>query len=162
MDLLTCLQDDHDTIRKYLQLLDETDDFQARRNLFADLFVAVRAHFRAEQAAVYSRCMNIKNSDANGMALDGYEDHRLLEDFVQKIRVADTEYLWNMRVKTFCQILELHLASEESDFFPELRRFLTSSERQRAAVLYLQTKKYEENMAGFESTALMDRQNYLN
>lgn len=160
MDIITCLKDDHDIIRKFMQQLESAEDFASRKHIFSELFVAVRSHFRAEETALYARCLNLKSLETNELALDGYEDHHLLEDFVYKIKTAENEDLWNTRVKTFCQILELHLAAEESDFFPELKNYFSPIDLQKAAVTYLQTKKSEEIEAGQDFG--LEKRTYLN
>lgn len=144
MDLISCLKDDHESIHKLISNLDRQDDVKLKRQTFVELLIVVRMHMRAEESAVYAKCLKVKNAETNEMAIEGYDDHRLLEDYVYKIKASPSDEVWVSRVNTYCQILQLHIAVEETDFFPEIKERLSDFELQQSAILYLQAKKTQE------------------
>lgn len=144
MELIDCLISDHDIIRKFISELDSTDNNKIKNKIFIELLVFLRAHFRAEEMAVYSKSLKASNYEINEMTLDGYEEHHLLEDLIYRIKNAEKDdQLWISRIKDFCQVLDLHLSSEETDFFPELKNYFNRVDLDKAAIIYLKNKKAE-------------------
>ena len=144
MDLVSSLKDDHEIIRKLIQELESAENLAIKNKIFTEMLVFVKAHFRAEEMALYSRSLRSPILELNEIALDGYEEHHLLEDLVYDIKIAQqNNSLWLAGVKEFCQILDLHLASEEADYFPELENYFTKVELDRATVVYMKSKKSE-------------------
>lgn len=144
MDLIDCLINDHKIIRKFILELDSTENYKIKNKIFIELLIFLRAHFRAEEIAVYSKSLKSLSYEMNEMALDGYEEHHLLEDLVYRIKNAEKDdQQWLSRIKDFCQILELHLDSEETDYFPELKNNLDRVDLDKAVIIYLKNKKAE-------------------
>ncbi len=144
MDLVSLLKDDHEIIRKFIQEIESSDSLPIKAKIFSEMLIFVRAHFRAEETALYAKSLRSAAYELNDLALDGYEEHHLLDDLVYRIRSARSEDpLWLSRVSDYCQILDLHLVGEEADFFPELKNYFTGTELDRAAVVYLKAKKSE-------------------
>lgn len=144
MNLISSLQDDHDIIRKFIQEIESSESLPIKARIFTEMLIFVRAHFRAEETALYSKSLRSSVYELNDLALDGYEEHHLLDDLIYRIRNAKADdALWLSRVKDYCQILDLHIVGEEVDFFPELKNYFTETELDRAAVVYLKTKKSE-------------------
>lgn len=144
MDLVSSLKDDHQIIRKFIQEIEGSDSLPIKAKVFSEMLIFVRAHFRAEESSLYVKCLRSAVYELNDLALDGYEEHHLLDDLVYRIKGAKTgDPLWHSKVTDYCQILDLHLAGEEADLFPELKNFFTGTELDRAAVAYLKAKKFE-------------------
>lgn len=144
MDLVSLLKDDHEIIRKFIQEVESSESLPIKTKIFSEMLIFVRAHFRAEETALYAKSLRSAVYELNDLALDGYEEHHLLDDLVYRIKSARAEDpLWLSRVSDYCQILDLHLVGEEADFFPELKNYLTGTELDRAAVVYLKAKKSE-------------------
>lgn len=144
MDLVSSLKDDHEIIRKFIQEIEASDSLPIKAKIFSEMLIFVRAHFRAEETALYAKSLRSAVYELNDLALDGYEEHHLLDDLVYRIKGVRTEDpIWHSRVTDYCQILDLHLVGEEADFFPELNNCFTGTELDRAAVVYLKAKKSE-------------------
>jgi hemerythrin superfamily protein len=162
MELVTYLKNDHDEIRSIINELETIDDISRQKKIFAQLLVFMRAHFRAEEISVYSKSLRITNMEMNELALNGYEEHHLLEDFIYKIKTTRDPQLWQDQVRSFCQILRLHLTVEEADYFPELKNHFSDIDLDKAAVLYLKTKKSEENEAQQNQSFIFETRDQLN
>lgn len=149
MDLVSFLQDDHDIIRKFIYELGATETLPVKKKIFSEMLIFIKAHFRAEEMALYSKSLRTTIYELNEMALDGYEEHHLLEDMVYKLKnlTSYDEDLWLATTKDFCQILDLHLAGEEADFYPELKNYFSQIGLDKAAVIYLKAKKSELTLA---------------
>ncbi len=148
MDIVSALTDDHDVIRKFIQELELAESLPIKNKIFTEMLIFVQAHFRSEETSLYSKSLRSPFYEMNEFALDGYEEHHLLDDLVYRIKNAKhDDTLWLSRVKDFCQILDLHLAGEEADFFPDLKNYFTPVELAKAAVVYLKCKKSEITLA---------------
>lgn len=144
MDLVSSLKDDHEIIRKFIHEIESSDSLPVKAKIFSEMLIFVRAHFRAEETALYAKSLRSAVYELNDLALDGYEEHHLLDDLVYRIKgVRLEDPAWHSRVSDYCQILDLHLVGEEADFFPELKNYYTGTELDRAAVVYLKARKSE-------------------
>lgn len=143
MDLINYLKQDHDTIRILMHEADLTDDLKIKKVIFNELSQFLRTHFRAEELILYSKSLSLKMNEVNKVILDLYEEHRFIEDFIFKINSSDEEDIWKTRLKIFLQIVEINFDSKESDYFTYLRKHLSESELEQAAILYLKAKKFE-------------------
>lgn len=157
MDLVSSLKDDHEIIRKFIQEIESEESMAIKNKIFTEMLIFVRAHFRAEELALYSKSLKSTNYEINELGLDGYEEHHLLEDLVYRIRNAKSgDSVWLSRVKDYCQILDLHMAGEEADYFPELKNYFTEAELEKAAVVYLKSRKSEITLAEQDQTRRFD------
>lgn len=148
MDLVSSLKDDHEIIRKFIQELESEESLVIKNKIFTEMLIFVRAHFRAEEVALYSKSLRSANYEINELGLDGYEEHHLLEDLVYRIKNTRFDNsVWLARVKDYCQILDLHMSGEEADYFSELKNYFTDSELEKAAVIYLKSRKSEIALA---------------
>lgn len=148
MDLVSSLKDDHEIVRKFIQELESEESLAIKHKIFAEMLIFVRAHLRAEEMALYSKSLRSTNYEISELGLDGYEEHHLLEDLVYRIKNARSDdSVWLVRVKDYCQILDLHMAGEEADYFPELKNYFTDAEMDRAAIVYLKSRKSEITLA---------------
>ena len=111
---------------------------------FLELEQVVGAQFRAQELAVYSTSLKKNSQSLSEMAIKGFEEHNLFDDLAYKIKYENNFDQWLAQVKIFCQILEMHLSEEENDYFPEIKKFFSAVELDRAAVQYLKIKKSEQ------------------
>lgn len=144
MELIDYLKEDHDAIRLLIHEIDMDGDMGRKKRIFTELNVLLRAHFRAEELVLYSKSLKIKDPEIDKIALDIYEEHRFLEDFIYKIQSSENEEIWKTRVRIFFQILEINLDTKEGGYFVELRKRFSALQLAQAAVLYLKAKKFEE------------------
>lgn len=158
MNLISYLKEDHERIHKLISKLEQDEDIKKKRQTFTELLIVVRIHMRAEESAVYAKCLKLKEPETSEMAIEGYDDHQLLEDYIYKIRASPNDDVWLSRVTTYCQILQLHIAVEESDFFGEIRSLFSDFDMQQAEILYLQAKKsHELELRGAEAFGFSKR-----
>lgn len=149
MDLLTYINDDHEIIQKFIKDIDATENLKIKDKIFNEMIVFMKAYFRAIEASLYTKSLRTNIFELTELALDGYEEHHLLEDLIYRINNNKKEEDLKLnRMKDFCQILDLHLTAESTDYYPELKSFFTSIELEKIAVSYLKTKKLE--LASYE------------
>lgn len=148
MDLVSYLKEDHESLRKFIQEVESADNSKVKEKIFSEMCIFLHAYFRAVETSVYARCLKLNIFELNELALDGYEEHHLIEDLIYRIKdCRNEEALWITRLHDFCKILDLHLAAETADYYPELKNHFSFIELERAAVIYLKTKKSELNAA---------------
>lgn len=148
MELIDYLKDDHNIIRKFIKEFKSEENIKIKHKIYTELIIFLLAHFRAEETAVYSRSLKSFIREANELALDGYEEHHLLEDLIFRIKnYKNDDPLWLWQIEEFFQILDMHLSAEEADYFSELKSHFTAIEIDRVTVIYLKVKKFELALA---------------
>ena len=141
MELISYLKADQKNIRRLLKDMDSSESIQLKRELFNELSDLLDAHFKAEELAVYTS--SLKKPMLSDFAIKGFEEHNLLEDLLCKIKFSNDQDFWESQLNVFCQVLDMHLKEEETEFFPQIKKNYKAVESDRAAVLYLKIKKSE-------------------
>ena len=166
MELAGYIYDDHEVIRKFIQEIESAENVKIKNKIFTEMLPFLHAYFQAIETALYSKSLSSNIYELNELALDGYEEHHLIEDLVYRIRNSKKdEVLWLSRINDFCQILDLHLSAEEVDYYAEIKNYFTPVELDRAAVIYLKAKKSELIAAEQEQqkpSLELSRENKLN
>jgi len=135
------LEDDHDAIRTFLKrIVYDTETSEQRKEIFAQLMILLKAHIKAEEAAVYAPAKNIKNSEIQFLTLDAYQEHHDIEEIIRKIEMAEESSVWNSNVKILQDLLNQHFDEEEFEYFPELHGYFSKMAMDRAAERYLKIR----------------------
>lgn len=142
MELISYLNADHKIIRRLMNDLDVTEGAKIHAQ-FLELDQAISAHFKAEEIALYAASLKMQMPELIDFAIKGFEEHSLFDDLSYKIKYSGQVDLLASQIKVFCQVLEMHLTEEENDYFPQIEKFFSNVELERAAVLYLKIKKSE-------------------
>ncbi len=139
--LFKSLEDDHDAIRTFVKrIVYDTQTREERKVLFSQMIVLLRAHIKAEEAAIYAAAKNIKSSEIQFLTLDAYQEHRDMEELIHKIEVSIDGADWNSNTKILQELLNHHFDEEEFEYFPELHGYFSKVTLDRAAERYLSVR----------------------
>lgn len=131
-DVRAQLKADHKLIRELAKELEEARTSSSRRSALNRLKAFLTAHARAEEQAVYVPLTRLKDSPDSRMAgNEGAVEHSLADLLVGRLastKDASTE-MWRAHAKVLREMLEHHIAEEESDVFEELGEHFDDEDR---------------------------------
>ncbi len=117
------LTEDHKKLRKEIEILKDMDlPITERRLAFARLLPRLRAHTKSEEKVIYAFMKLTDSDDLNLWALEGKEEHMLVDQLVKKMLTEHaTEEEWSAKGKVLAELVEHHINEEESEIFPSLK-----------------------------------------
>ncbi len=135
MDIINEIIRDHRRLRELLDRIKSKDAaLRTKKAAFRELVPLVKAHAQAEEKSLYE--FGRKKRALKLDTLEGFEEHAAAMEMAVKARRTSTPELWEARAVVFCEMLEHHLDEEEDDYFPELRKFLSTETSNELAARY--------------------------
>lgn len=132
------LTDEHDRIRNETKTLRNLDIPQTERKLaFARLLPAITSHMKKEEKVIYSFMKLCDQDDLRVWALEGKEEHILMEQLIAKMLTVDISgEEWSAKAKVLAELIEHHLDEEEQEIFPALAKELNENSDEQLAKNY--------------------------
>jgi iron-sulfur cluster repair protein YtfE (RIC family) len=130
-DILDTLRKEHDEVGRMLEKLVDSESASGRRGLVKKIKAALIPHIKAEQKVVYDAVIALKDKDAKTDGEEGYLEHRLAGETLQLLgKIANTlSPEFSAASKVLKELIEHHVAEEESNVWSDLRRHFSSEER---------------------------------
>lgn len=139
MEIIEEINLDHDHLRSWIQELESEDSALSRKKaVFARFVTFLEAHKEAEEKTVYA--WSRKKSSLKHHVLESQEEHSTADALVKKAKLSHDSQHWKARVKVLCDIVKHHLDEEEKEFWPKLRKEMTSTVNRQLG------KKYRAQM----------------
>ncbi len=136
MDVIEIILEDHKPLKALIKVIKNPDrplsERRAAFNKFAPLLIA---HAKPEEKALY-RFMK-RDAGLRELGLEGDTEHALAEQLLGETEQTDADDLFSARIKVLAELVEHHIAEEESKLFPELRRRISLEVRATLADEYL-------------------------
>jgi hypothetical protein len=127
-DVRALLEKDHDEARELAQQMCEASG-QRRLALLGRLKPILTAHSRAEERAVYSALLQVRQQEADTLAEEGFVEHSLVDELLAKLAVLQPATdVWIAHAKVLKELLEHHIDEEQTDTFAELGNHFTREE----------------------------------
>lgn len=127
MDALELLLEDHARIRNLLERASETEDPDARGELFQQLKGELMLHERKEEEVLYPALQN--HPRAREIVLEGYEEHHVADTILHELEATDTsDERWAAKLKVLKENLEHHIEEEEKEMFDKARQVFDRNE----------------------------------
>ncbi len=152
--LIEILTQDHKRIRSLVEelqgecnksIVNEESCF----DLFRTLKALVVAHAKAEEFTLYAVFENAKSrpqEDLQHFALEGYEEHDLMDFLMKEMGQAEEMTLqWRAQLTVLSELLDHHMKEEECDFFPKSAKVIDTEEMADMAMVY--TRERDEIFA---------------
>ena len=118
-NLIDALEEDHDDLRKQIDILkDDECDLSTRRTTYAKFMVLLKSHSKSEEKAVYAVCEKIPTFRRR--AIEGIAEHAIAENMMKRIATLRNRDQWAAHVKVLAELIERHVNVEEREFFPSL------------------------------------------
>ena len=142
-DIRALLSEDHDEFKELLKQMTSDKSSTRRVSAFSRLKPLLTAHARAEEAAVYTRMVDLKGSeDARAYGNEGFVEHSLVDVLMERLgktNLAGTD-AWKAHAKVLKEMLEHHIAEEEHDVYEELGEHFSDQQRDAIGADFLARK----------------------
>jgi hypothetical protein len=122
-DIVSAIQADHDSLRRFLGLLKDTGaKMSARREAYAAFAALLRSHSASEEKAVYQKTRHLMGREMHLKVAEGYVEHRLADDLMKRIEATEDSEAWSAHANVLSEVVEHHLREEERDLLPKIRK----------------------------------------
>ena len=129
MDALKLLEDDHKTVKKILDELEDTTErgVKTRDELFTRFKKEMQVHETIEEEILYPALK--KHEKAKDIALEGYEEHHVVDQIMAELDdLAFDDETWGAKLKVMKENIEHHIEEEEDDMFKKARQIFSKEE----------------------------------
>lgn len=129
MDALELLEDDHKTVKKILDDLEDTTErgVKTRDELFTRFKKEMQAHEVIEEEILYPALKEHKK--AKEIALEGYEEHHVVDQIMAELdNLSYEDETWGAKLKVMKENIEHHIEEEEDDMFKKARQIFSKEE----------------------------------
>lgn len=140
MNLINLLEKDHANLRVLMSDLKSDDkNIELKKEIFSEQFVPLLySHTESEERTVLF--YSAHKRDLKDQALEGIEEHELVEDLVDKVNRTRNSELWKARVKVLCDCLEHHLKEEEEELFPRFKTHFSDVDLEKKGEIYMEIR----------------------
>lgn len=123
---LKLLTEEHKKIRIETKVLRNLDIPQLeRRQSFTRILPCLTTHIKKEEKIVYSFMKLCDEDELRIWALEGKEEHLLMDQIIKKMLAIDiSDEEWSAKAKVLADLVEHHIDEEENEIFPALAREL--------------------------------------
>lgn len=142
MDIFDVLTADHDKVKKILEQMEETSARagKKRETLLENLNVNLLPHMYAEEQCFYPILLD-ESSDKE-VAYESLEEHRAAKAVLKDLEDASSDDpRWGARLKVLKELIEHHIAEEESTVFDAARSILDEERAVEVAKRFKEMKK---------------------
>lgn len=119
--LIEALRADHEKLRAVCKELVDLDlGLAVRHGAFERLVPLFESHAGREEAVVYAFMK--ARPELRQMALEGKEEHRLVQQILGDLRTDKNSETWSAKAKIAANLILYHLHEEEAGAFPVLKK----------------------------------------
>jgi hemerythrin superfamily protein len=158
-DAVTFLKTDHLALKKLFESEKKLTkaDGKKKEAIFNQIKAALEVHATIEEEIFYPAVKSARSEHVKDEAREGYEEHRQIKSLLAQIAsTTSADETYDMKIKVLREDVEHHVKDEETEMFPDAKKFL-GERRLMALGIELETrrKELEENPA---SEPTMDKQ----
>ncbi len=144
MDILDCLQTDHDALRSLMVDLDLCEmGFDEKRSIFRALSSLAESTLKAQEGVVLSWARTEEN--CRPAALELLNKIELADYSLRSVRMTANQEAWEAGSRVYRELLFLYFAEMEKEIFAGLHEFMTDSERREMGARYLSYRKHSQD-----------------
>ncbi|HEY4276017.1 MAG TPA: hemerythrin domain-containing protein [Rhizomicrobium sp.] len=143
VDILETLKEEHEEVADLLNRLVDGKSSAERRSLFKQVKAALVPHARAEEKVLYNAIINLRKKGVQKDGEEGYLEHGLADKMIATLgkisKPMSPEF--SAAAKVLKELIEHHVAEEESAVWSDAKRNFTVEQRRAMNVTYLKAKK---------------------
>ena len=141
-DIGAAIKMDHDGLRNFMKVLKDTDgDMTERRRAYSQFVELLKSHTTAEEQAVYNPTAKMPGREMAIKIAEGFVEHKVTEDLMKRIEAAGDSLTWSAHANVLSETLEHHLAEEERDLLPLIRKTATLAKNAEMLEHYLSLRE---------------------
>jgi hemerythrin superfamily protein len=149
-DAITLLKADHAAVKKlFAQEEKATNHDDKKQNIFYQIKDALTVHATIEEEIFYPAVKKARSEHVKDEVREGYEEHKQIKALLAQIAdITPADETWDMKVKVLKEDVEHHVKDEETEMFPDARKFLGEQRLMELGAELEARKQYlEENPA---------------
>ena len=122
-DVVSAIKKDHKSLRKYLDVLKDTDaKMSERRKAYAEFSALLKSHSQAEESIVYKASFKMTGKELHVRVGEGFVEHQLADDLMKRMEKTNITLEWSAHANVLAKIVEHHLDEEEKELLPLIRK----------------------------------------
>ncbi len=126
MNALDLLKEDHDLLKKYLELVME-DGQHDKREVMSRIANLLREHEAIEEKIFYPALK--QQPKAKGIVLEGYQEHHVIDLLLEELeQMPPEDERWPAKLKVLKENIEHHVEEEEGEMFRSARKAFDKQE----------------------------------
>jgi hemerythrin-like domain-containing protein len=126
MNALDLLKEDHDILKKYLEMAEE-EAHHDKRDLMSRIATHFREHEEIEEQIFYPALK--EHPKARDIVLEGYQEHHVVDILLKELEQLPTgDERWPAKLKVLKENVEHHIEEEEGEMFKKARSVFDKDE----------------------------------
>ena len=153
MEIYKEILEDHAKARRMLQELCEVDESECERRiaLFADLKSELMIHQHVEEAVLYDRLKDLRNTRPD--ALEAINEHHIVDTLLEELDdMTKDNDRWTAKLGVLRELVEHHMEEEEGEFFDHAKKVVDADLARRMAEEFRKKRR-----AGLEAMTPAER-----
>jgi hemerythrin superfamily protein len=142
---ITLLKADHAAVKKLFaqeQKATKQSD-EKKKSIFDQINDALTVHATIEEEIFYPAVKKAREEHLKDEVREAYEEHQQVKNLLAKIsNISPDDESWDMKIKVLKEDVEHHVKEEESEMFPDAKKFL-GEKRLNELGAELQARKQE-------------------
>jgi len=131
-DVVSAIKKDHKSLRKYLDILKDTDaKMSERRKAYAEFSALLKAHSEAEENVVYKMSFKLTGRDLHVGVAEGFVEHGLADDLMKRMEKTNVALEWSAHANVLAEIVEHHIDEEEKELLPLIRKASSTKQNEK-------------------------------
>jgi len=123
-DAIALLKQDHATVKR-LFAEEEKATGQKKAGVFEEIKAALEVHATVEEEIFYPAVKKARSENVKDEVREAYEEHKQVKSLLAQIaNITPADETWDAKVKVLKEDVEHHVKEEESEMFPDAKKFL--------------------------------------
>lgn len=126
-DALTLLKTDHLAVKKLFESEKKLTkaDGKKKEAIFDQIRAALEVHATIEEEIFYPAVKSARSEQVKDEAREGYEEHKQIKSLLGQIAsTTSADETYDMKIKVLREDVEHHVKDEETEMFPDAKKFL--------------------------------------
>jgi hemerythrin-like domain-containing protein len=156
-DLISAIEQDHEGLRNFIEILKDTKRDMSERRRAYDLFSALlKSHTIAEEKAVYSPLEKPADNELTIRIKEGYVEHAAADYVMTSLEKVTDAKEWSAHANVLAELVEHHLDEEEKEMFPLIRKQINKNLEVDATVEFLKLRGETQTMVTPKNAGVLE------
>ena len=124
---ITLLKSEHAAVKELFareQKATKQSD-EKKQSIFDQIKDALTVHATIEEEIFYPAVKKAREEQVKDEVREGYEEHQQIKNLIAQIAsITPDDETWDMKIKVLKEDVEHHVKEEESEMFPDAKKFL--------------------------------------
>jgi hemerythrin superfamily protein len=150
-DAISLLKTDHAAVKKLFEIEKKLTkaDGKEKEAIFNQIKASLTVHATIEEEIFYPAVKSARSEQVKDEAREGYEEHKQIKSLLAQIAgITSADETYDMKIKVLREDVEHHIKDEETEMFPDAKKFLREKRlMELGAELEARKRQLEKNPA---------------